>query len=283
MHSRFTEEQRRVIAQHNLINPPNPDDHAISYALFVWNGDNPNTARQKAKNGATLPLATPAVLEMCKICAKKKSKLGSPSDVAKLAAPKLAQVFYNMLRIGPRLILRSAFELLRANVITRAISAIVLLSFDTVALARRRISKKQYIINVVLALMLLVGGTAGWYLGNNVMGMIIAENLALSIIAGIVGAGVLGGVLSVAWDKISKIFIKDDTADMLEICNNVFADLVHDYMLNETEASTAAANISIDAQVVRSMYNSGDKAAYARDIITPQLCEIVKQRKVITN
>ncbi|MCL2856060.1 MAG: hypothetical protein FWE21_10695, partial [Defluviitaleaceae bacterium] len=152
---------------------------------------------------------------------KKKSKVGSKEDLAKMAAPKAAQVLYNIVTIGPRLIMRSAFQLLRANIITRIISAVVLVSIDTYLFIRKRISLKQYIINVVMAALLLVGGTAGWYGGQNI-GYILFQNAVIGIIAGVIGAGVLGFAFSTIFEKIIGKFVKDDTKDMLEICNGVF-------------------------------------------------------------
>ena len=278
--SEFTAEQRRLIAENNLI-CGDLDDLTIRHALFVWSGDDPETARAKAVGGADLPCAGDAVLTMCKLTPAKKKKIGNASDIARLAAPKAAQVLYNAVRIGPRLILRSTFELLRANVITRVLSAVVLLAIDSVSLAKRRISKKQFVINVILALMLLVGGTAGWYLGNNIVSWMLIENIVIGIVAGIIGAGVLGAVLGIVWEKIVGLFVKDDMCDMIGICNEVFAALTKDYLFNESEARRAVESIVINARVAQDMYAQKDKAAFAADIIRPRLDEIINTRERI--
>jgi len=279
--SEFTAEQRRIITENNLISG-DLSDFAIRYALFVWNGDDEATATKKATDRAALPCPGDNVLEMCKLKPAKKSKVGSASDIARLAAPKAAQVLYNALRIGPRLILRSTFELLRANMITRALSAVVLLAIDSVSLIKKRISKKQFVINVMLALMLLVGGTAGWYLGNNVVAWMLIENAVIGIIAGIIGAGVLGAGLGMIWEKIIGLFVKDDTCDMIVICNNVFAALAQDYLLNEDEARRTTENVRITPRVVQDMYAKKDKIAFAASIIAPEMDKIVSERAIIS-
>ena len=213
-----------------------------------------------------------------KLCVYKKSKIGSTSDIARMAAPKAAQFLYNALRVGPRVILRSAFELLRANAITRVLSAVVLLTIDTVALVRGRISTKQYVINIMLAFMLLVGGTAGWYLGSGVVALVVAEGVALSVIAGILGAGLVGAGLGMMWEKVVGLFIKDDTSDMLDICNEIFCECAGQYSLNDDEANEAVDIIQIDTACVRSMYASADKQAFARSLIEPCLQEIAGRR-----
>jgi len=198
---------------------------------------------------------------------QKSSKFVNTSDIAKMAAPKAAQFLYNMLRVGPRVILRSAFELLRANTITRLLSAIVLISFDTVSLIRKRISVKQYIINLGLALLLLVGGTAGWVLGNDVLGAVILENVMLGMVAGLIGAGLFGGLTGLAWDKIIHLFLKDDTEDMLDICNKVFDRYTAENQLTEEEITQAEEQIIITRNDLRLMYAQPDREAYAQELI----------------
>ncbi|MCL2236250.1 MAG: hypothetical protein FWB98_07415 [Defluviitaleaceae bacterium] len=208
-----------------------------------------------------------------KLGVKKKSKVGSKEDLAKMAAPKAAQVLYNIVTIGPRLIMRSAFQLLRANIITRIISAVVLVSIDTYLFVRKRISLKQYIINVAMAALLLVGGTLGWYRGQE-LGYILFENAVIGIIAGVIGAGVLGFVFSAIFEKIIGKFVKDDTKDMLDICNGVFCDLAEKYELTEEQAQKVAETVLLDAATVRKMYAAKDKTAIACEFIEPCIKEI---------
>lgn len=201
-----------------------------------------------------------------------KKKVGSGSDLVKLAAPKGAQILYNAMRVGPRLILRSAFELLRANMITRVISVVVLLAIDKFSLIRGRISVKQFIINVTLALMLLVGGTAGWMLGSHVLGLIL-ESIVLGIIAGIVGAGILSAVLTVIVNKIIHLFITDDTEDMLAIYSQVFSSLAEEHRLNNEEIVCVKNKIAMCKQLIQDMFTKEDKLAYANDVIAPHIKE----------
>ncbi|MCL2361287.1 MAG: hypothetical protein FWC73_05695 [Defluviitaleaceae bacterium] len=207
-----------------------------------------------------------------------KKKVGSGSDIAKLAAPKGAQILYNALRVGPRLILRSAFELLRANMVTRVISVVVLLAIDKFSLIRGRISIKQFVINVTLALMLLVGGTAGWMLGSHVLGLVL-ESLVLGIIAGIVGAGVLSAILTVIVNKIIHLFVTDDTEDMLDIYSKAFASLAEENLLNNEEIAEAKENIAMCKQLVQDMFVEEDKLAFAAVTLCPHVEKQVENRK----
>jgi hypothetical protein len=201
----------------------------------------------------------------------KKKKIGGLSDIAKIAAPKTASMVYNALRVGPRLILRSAFELLRANIITRILSAVVLLSIDTVSFIRKRISLKQYTIDVLLAVMLVVGGTLGWNVGSRVGGILL-ENAVLLLLAGMIGAGVLGAALGAVANRFIGLFVQDDNADMLVICNKVYDGLIREYALNESEVETVSENVYICDKMLKDMFCQKDRELFARAYVEP-FCE----------
>jgi len=207
----------------------------------------------------------------------QKKKIGGASDIARLAAPKTVQMLYNAVRVGPRLILRSAFELLRANMVTRVISVVVLLAIDKFSLLKGRISVKQFAINVTLALMLLVGGTAGWVLGSHVLSLLV-ESLVLGIIAGIVGAGILSAVLSFVVNKIIHIFWKDDTEDMLDIYSQCFANLAKEHRLTDEEIYIAIGKIGMSQQMVRDIFMEKDRPAFANAMLEPHVLDVISQR-----
>ena len=212
-----------------------------------------------------------------RLTVKKKKKLGNIRDVAKMAAPKTASMAYNAIRVGPRLILRSAFELLRANIITRVLSAVVLLSIDTVSFIRKRISLKQYVIDVTLAVMLVVGGTAGWALGSHV-GAILLENAILLLLAGLIGAGILGAVLGAVANRIIGLFVQDDNTDMLIICNKVYDGLAEEYALSEPELAEVSEQIYICDKMLKDMFCDKNREQFARAYIQPYCENAVNQR-----
>jgi len=207
----------------------------------------------------------------------KKKKLGGLGGVVKMAAPKTASIVYNALRVGPRLILRSAFELLRANIITRVLSAVILLSIDTVSFIRKRISLKQYVIDVILAVMLVVGGTVGWNIGSHVGGIML-ENTVLLILAGMIGAGVIGTLLGAAANKIISLFVQDDSTEMLTICNKVYHHLSDAYHLSEEEQQNVTEQIYICDKMLKDMFCQKDRECFARTYIEPFCEEAAKKR-----
>ena len=207
---------------------------------------------------------------------KKKSKIANTQDLIKIAAPKSVQFLYNIVSIGPRVILRSAFQLLRANTITRILSCLVLLSIDTVSLIRKRISLKQYIINVTLALMLLVGGTLGWIFGGHIVSLTLIENAAIGIIAALIGAGALGAGFAFFWERFISLFLKGDTEEMLEIFNQEFYNEVTANRLEEDEIAIARDTIELTPEVASEMFACDDKRDFAKAIICPVIEKLKK-------
>ena len=212
---------------------------------------------------------------------KKKSKIANAQDMVKIAAPKTVQFLYNFITIGPRVIMRSVFQLLRANTITRILSCVVLLSIDTVSLVRKRISLKQYLINVSLAFMLLVGGTAGWVFGGYLIGMTLIENAAIGILAALIGAGALGAGLAYIWEKILSLFIKGDTEEMLEIFNHEFYNEVTANSLEEDEIAIARDSIELTPEVTSEMFVCEDKRDFAKSIICPVIEQLKKEETIL--
>ena len=207
---------------------------------------------------------------------KKKSKIVSTQDIIKMTAPKSVQFLYNLISIGPRVIMRSVFQLLRANTITRILSCLVLLSIDTVSLIRGRISVKQYLINIFLALMLLVGGTAGWIIGGQFVGFILIENAAIGIIAALIGAGIVGTGLAYLGEKIISLFVKGDTEEMLEIFNQEFYHEVTSQCLEEKEIVLVKDSIELTPEVASEMFVCEDKRDFAKSIICPVIEKLKK-------
>ena len=197
----------------------------------------------------------------------KKTKIASKQDFLKIAAPKSTQFLYNLLRVGPRVVLRSAFELLKANMFTRILSAVVLMSIDTISLTKGRISKKQYFINISLAFMLLFGGTAGWIMGGRVVAHVMIEGAAIGIVAALIGAGALGGAAAFLWEKFISLFFKSDTEEMLDLFNLEFYNEVSARCLREAEILRVKECIELTTDTTKEMFVCEERNAFAKNII----------------
>jgi len=212
------------------------------------------------------------------ILSLSKSKKGLLSKIKtdnlfKLIFPKVATMAMNFVRIGPRVILRSAFQLLRTNIWTRLVSTILLLFFDCYAFFKKRISRKQFFINLVLSLSLLIGGTVGWTMGTWGSLLIVAENTVLFIICGLVGAGVLSAV----FDKMSKLiistFLSSDVDDMLRVMNEVFLEMANEYELTYEQTCLIAKRVEIDEKMCVTCFTKSNKNKYTREILQSYFLE----------
>ena len=196
----------------------------------------------------------------------KKIKTG---NLFKLIFPKVATMVLNFVRIGPRVILRSAFQLLRTNIWTRLLSTILLVSFDFYNFFKRRISKKQLFINLVLSLSLLVGGTAGWLVGTHGALLIVAENTLIFIIAGLIGAGLFSSFL----ERMSRwglgFFLSNDVEDMLIVINEAFNQMLEEHHLSYEQGCTVAKAVKIDEQICLTCFTKSDKKKYIRKVLMP--------------
>jgi len=204
--------------------------------------------------------------------ANKKSGLFGKfrkGNLVKLVLPKLATIAINLVSIGPRVILRYTFQILRTNIWTRLISTIFLISFDLYNFSRKKISKKQLTINLVLAASLLVGGSTGWIFGTNSVSAIVAENTLIWIIAGIIGAGILSSVLDSICRKMLGKFLQSDTLDMLDIINEEFNCIAAEYSLDDEAADEIAATVYINEKTCINCFCKSDKKKYAREILMP--------------
>ena len=100
--------------------------------------------------------------------------------LAKLVLPKATKIIINTVQLGPRVVMRSALHLLRANPITRLFSVLSLVIIDAFMYVRKKISGPQFLINLTYSGTMLIGSTAGWYTGQH-----IAERLAFDFVLGL--------------------------------------------------------------------------------------------------
>ena len=190
---------------------------------------------------------------------KKIKKILKGSDaVVKLVAPKVVTAGVNVMRMGPRIILRSTVELLRANLITRILSCITILIVDIFDLSRKRISRTQFIVNMVLSLMLVVGGTVGWTFGGRWIVFEILGGMA-DIIGGMIGAGIVVFLSNVVFDKACKKLVESDAQKMWKI--------IDPYIQQLPEEERKPVRDSITGSCLKKMYASANRDQFAEDLV----------------
>ena len=190
--------------------------------------------------------------------AVKKIVLKKKDAVVKMVAPKIVTAIANIMRLGPRMIFRSTIELMRANLITRILSCITLLFVDTYDFVRKRISRAQFVKNVILSAMLVISGTVGWNLGSR---WIVIEIFGgfVDIVGGILGAAIMSFVSNFVLDKISGKLVESDAQKMWKILDP------HIEKLSEEDQEYAREHVT--GKCLKQMYASKDKEAFAARLV----------------
>jgi|GEM_PF-495723 len=188
----------------------------------------------------------------------KKALVNKKDQGIKIIAPKIVTGIANILRLGPRMIFRSSMELLRANLITRILSCLTLLVVDVYDLAKKRISRVQFVKNVMLSAMLVISGTVGWEWGSR---WIVLELFGgfVDIAGGIIGAAIMSVLSNFALDKVSDRLIETDAQKMWKILDPHITALPEEAQADVRDAVTGTS--------LKKMYASDDKQKYAADLV----------------
>ena len=189
----------------------------------------------------------------------KKVIITKKDTAAKLIAPKVLTAFTNLIRMGPRIVLRSTVELLKANLITRIIGCLSLLVIDLIDLFRKRISRVQFVKNILLSALLVLSGTLGWELGTRWLSVELAAIVAVEVVVGLIGAGILSFSTNWIACKVADKYVKSDADQMWEILDPFIIELP------ENEQEFIRENITLAC--LKKMYASEDKGAFGAELI----------------
>jgi len=149
-------------------------------------------------------------------------------------------------------------ELLRANLITRVLSCVTLLVVDVYDLAKKRISKPQFIKNVILSLLLIVSGTVGWDWGSRWIALEFLAGFA-DIAGGIIGAGIFTFLSNIILDKAGGKIIESDAQKMWKILDP-FIDALPEEKREEVRDG-------VTCTCLKKMYAAEDREAFATELV----------------
>lgn len=268
----------------------------LSFATSVWNGESFDAA---IKNATYTGLKVGGTTFITAVLASQLSKAGlnsalvsSSEAIVGIMGPKASAVLVNAFRSGTNIYgaaaMKSAAKLLRGNAITGAVSVVALSSVDVVNIFRGRISGKQLFKNVANTAATVAGGTAGW-VGGATAGAAIGSAIPIigtaigGFVGGLLGSFAAGSVGSKASNAVLGAFIEDDAEEMVRIIENVFQDLAADYLLNQTEAEVVADALKeeLTGAVLKDMFASSNRKAFAKRLLIKHIEKTVKNRKRI--
>ncbi len=259
---------------------------AITLAVSLWNGDEPKLALKNAafsgiKVGGTALVASVISSQIAKSSINAMLNPGFQA-LAKAMGPKAYAVVANAFRSGSSVsgaaAINSAAKLLKGNAISAAVTTAVLTLFDVTDIVRGRISGKQMATNFVKTSSTVAGGTAGW-VGGSAVGSLIMPGVG-TVVGGFIGSIVAGGGAGFLVDKITGRFVDSDAEKMMELIQAAFLDVCEEYLLNQDEAEKVSDELvgKLNDKSLKRMHASGDRYAFAKDIIEPLAREQTKNR-----
>lgn len=262
----------------------------LTFATSVWDGEDfqislKNATYSGLKVGGTAFITSVLSSQLLK-AGLNSAMVGGSEAVVRLMGSKASAVLINAFRAGAKPIygaaaMKSAAKLLRGNAVTAGVTVVVLSSADVVDIFRGRISAKQLMKNLAGTAGTVAGGTGGWMAGAAAGSLVVpgAGTAVGGVLGSLSGGAILGGIAGKAADAVAE----DDAEEMVRILQKVFQDVSDEYLLNHKEAEKCADRLSekLDGKVLKEMFASSDREAFARTIILPIVEHRAAQREIV--
>jgi len=181
-----------------------------------------------------------------------------------------------------------AAKLLRGNVVTAAVTSLVLSSADVARLVNGSISGSQAFKNIANTVAGVAGGTAGWVGGATAgaaVGSVVpvigtAAGALVGSLVGSVGSGLLASKSS-RWllDRV----VEDDVVALGRVVEEAMAAEAEAHLLGGGEVETLVERVraALTPAFFRAMHKSGDRLGHARALCAPIAFELLATRPEI--
>lgn len=268
----------------------------LSFATSLWNGESLDVALKNAvfnglKIGGTTFVTAVLAGQLSK-AGLNSLLVGSSEAIIKILGPKGSAVLVNAFRSGKNIYgaaaMKSAAKMLRGNVITGAVSVVVLSTSDVINIFRSRISGAQLLKNVTNTVSSVAGGTAGWIGGaaaGAALGSVVpgVGNAVGGVIGGIIGAFGGGAVAGEISDAVMSSFIEDDADKMVKIIEEAFLTIATNYLLTQREVEHTIDHLgeSLTGGNLKDMFASENRVSFAENLILPHVEREIARRKKI--
>lgn len=269
----------------------------ITFATSIWNGEDIDVALKEAavsgiKVGGGAFVTTVLSGQLVK-SGFNSALVGTTDTLVAFMGPKASAILVNAFRDGNRAIygaaaMKSASKILRGNIITAGVSMIVLSSVDVANIFNGKISGKQLFKNLTNTAGSIVGGTAGWTAGA-AAGATIGSAIPVigtaigAMVGGIIGSVGGGVTASKVTDTVVGSFIEDDAEEMIQIMQKEFQKLSSEYLLNKVETEKVVDKLQdkLDGKMLKEMFASSDRQAFARNLLRPLMEKVILKREYI--
>ncbi|MCR4688082.1 MAG: hypothetical protein K5745_00870 [Saccharofermentans sp.] len=187
------------------------------------------------------------------------------------------QVISNLLRSSSRVysltVLRGTMRVLMGNIITAVITLIVFTLFDAIFLIRKERSVKQFLVNILSNIWVIFWGTVFFVLVEgsvkHMMGAQGTLTAIVSFIAGFVISVAVCVVAGILFDKAMDRVYVSDTTQMTNMIASEYETARTVCGLDERESDKLLKGLEdiLNPKVLRRMFRSSDRQAFAKDLL----------------
>ena len=262
---------------------------AASFAVNLWNGASVEASIKESifqglKCGGTSFIISVLSSQLAK-SGLNTAMIPASRVVTHALGPKVSAVIVNAFRPAGSAIygaaaMQSAAKLLRGNVITEAVTFVVLSAGDVADLVRGRISWKQLAKNASATVAGITGAGLG-YIGGAAIGTAILPGSGT--VVGIIVSAAAGWGASEGAKAIADLIAEDDADEMIRIIETQFSEIALEYFLNEEEVNQSIENLQslINAEMLKEMFRYKDHEAFARQLIEMAIDPVAAQRDYV--
>lgn len=263
---------------------------AVSFAVNLWNGESAETALKESvlqglKTGGTAFIISVLSSQIAKT-SLNSAMIPASKVIVHALGPKVSAVIVNAFRPAGSAIygaaaMQSAAKLLRGNVITSAVTFVVLSAGDVADIIQGRISWKQLAKNVSTTAVGITGGLLG-YLGGAALGTAILPGAGT--VVGIIVSVAAGWGASEGGKALADLIAEDDADEMIRLIEEQFSEIATEYFLNEDEVNQSIANLQgvLTPEMLKQMYQYRNHNAFARQLIEMAIDPVVAQRAFVS-
>ena len=262
----------------------------VEFAFSIWAGE---PVEKAIKNSIECGLRTGGITFIVSVLSSQLLKTGLNSAlvpasdaIVRVMGPKVTHAVVNAFRPAGSAIYgaaaqKAASRLLRGNIVTSAITFVVLTSFDIAEIIQGRISWKQLAKNAASTGVGIVAGTLGYMGGAALVGTILFPGAGT--IAGIVLGAALGWGASEGTKALTDLIAEDDGEEMIKVINEQFASIAEEYFLTEEEVNRSVENLQglLSPDMLKQMYQYGNHKAFARQLIELSIDPVVMERQYV--
>jgi len=268
----------------------------ISFSMAIWNGDDFNKAIKSSiysglKVGG-IAWAGSILSAQLGRTGLEQALRGSSDYLVKSMGSKAYQFLANGLNSSGKIYGAAAIsnvsKVLRGNVVTGIATTVVMSVPDFYRLFNGKISTAQVFKNITKTGAGVAGGVGGYISGaaaGAAVGSVIpiVGTAAGGLLGGLAGSLLGSGGASKVAQSVLDEFIEDDAKEMMQIVEEVFADLSLEYLLNENEAQKAINKFQKKdiPNLLKDMYASNHREKFIGSKIEGIIISIVENREKI--